>query len=580
MSQPQSKTKDTKILAIAAVTSISIIGIVAYTFLKPSVTASSQSNSLPKLQTSSLTIGILGDPSNYNGLADYLRSQFGNKVQVIVDGDRSISYSDVRNRLVRKEWDIVFTLSPMLSVAAKDNQYTFAARMFPNNPSYYQSALFVKSNSSIKSLNDLKPTTTIALGDFNSASSFYMPAYDLFGKTLRVNMGYRSSKILKMVKAGQANVGAVASSNLENNNALRVISLSRQIPGSGVYLSSKLSNSDREILKKVILDAPSSIKQQANYGAGVEPDYSNFVKISQKAEEVLKCADFQKNPVTFYCPTSSINKTIPSQNNTLSISGRINGWSRKDSNTEEFSLSSTDNKIYLVLVNRQILNQIPGASNPIALQNKNVKVTGVIPKKVGNSNFELKITQPHQLAILKNSPPAQQSEINYQVKRVEDGDTILVSEPSGKEIKVRFACIDTAEIPHSNREKNSTALTDKSQFLWGEAAKKRMSALITQSGGLVTLKMVDTDLYGRKVAEVRLSDGTLAQEVLVREGLAMVYRKYIKNCPSAALVEQAESQAKQQQLNIWGDSQFTPPWEWRHNRKQYSSVKELVVKML
>ncbi len=79
--------------------------------------------------------------------------------------------------------------------------------------------------------------------------------------------------------------------------------------------------------------------------------------------------------------------------------------------------------------------------------------------------------------------------------------------------------------------------------------------------------MVDTDRYGRKVAEVRLSDGTLAQEVLVREGLAMVYRRYIKNCLSAAVVEQAESQAKQQQLNIWGDSQFTPPWEWRRNKK-------------
>jgi endonuclease YncB( thermonuclease family)/ABC-type phosphate/phosphonate transport system substrate-binding protein len=567
MSQPKSKTKDIQIVAIAAVASVSIIGIVAYTFLKPSVTASSQSNSLPKLQTSSLTIGILGDPSNYNGLSDYLRSQFGNKVQVIVDGDRSISYSDVRNRLIRKEWDIVFTLSPMLSVAAKDNQYTFAARMFPNNPSYYQSAIFVKSNSYIKSLNDLKSTTTIALGDFNSASSFYMPAYDLFGKTLRVDMGHRSNKILEMVKAGQADVGAVASSNLENNNSLRVISLSRQIPGSGVYLSSKLFESDREILKKVLVDAPSSIKQQANYGAGAEPNYSTFVKISQKAEEVLKCADFQKNPVNFYCPTSGRNKYIPNPNDTLNVLGRINGWSRKDSNTEQFSLSSTDNKNYLVLINRQIFNQIPGASNPIALQNKNVKVTGVIPKKIGNSNFELTITQPDQLAILENSPASQQSEINYQVKRVEDGDTILVSEPSGKEIKVRFACIDTAEIPHSNSEQNSTALTDKSQFLWGEAAKKRMSALITQSGGLVTLKMVDTDLYGRKVAEVRLSDGTLAQEVLVREGLAMVYRKYIKNCPSAAVVEQAESQAKQQQLNIWGDSQFTPPWEWRRNKK-------------
>ncbi len=408
MSQPKSKAKNIQIFAIAAVASISIVCVATSTFLKPFLTASSQSNSLSKLQTSSLTIGILGDPSNYNGLADYLRAQFSNRVQVIVDGDRSISYSEVRNRLVRKEWDIVFTLSPMLSVAAKDNQYTFVAQMFPNNPSYYQSALFVKSNSSIKSLNDLKPTTTIALGDFNSASSFYMPAYDLFGKTLRVDMGHRSHKILEMVKTEQADVGSAPLSTIENDNSFRIIHLSRQIPGSNVYLSSKLSNSDREILKKVILDAPISIKKQANYGAGTEPDYSNFIKISQKAEEVLKCANFQKNPVNFYCPTFSINKNILSQNDTSIILGRINGWSRKDSNTEQFSLSSTDNKNYLVLINRQIFNQIPGASNPIALQNQKVKVTGIIPKKVSNSNFELTITQSHQLVILESSPASQQ----------------------------------------------------------------------------------------------------------------------------------------------------------------------------
>ncbi|MEH2438541.1 MAG: hypothetical protein V7K25_30825 [Nostoc sp.] len=41
----------------------------------------------------------------------------------------------------------------------------------------------------------------------------------------------------------------------------------------------------------------------------------------------------------------------------------------------------------------------------------------------------------------------------------------------------------------------------------------------------------------------------------------MVYRKYLKNCPSATIVVQAEAEAKQQRLNIWADSQFTAPWD-------------------
>ncbi len=68
--------------------------------------------------------------------------------------------------------------------------------MFANKPPFYQSVFFVKKGSPIRSLKDLKPTTVIALGDFNSASSFYMPSYTLYGKRLIVDLGHRAA-ILK-----------------------------------------------------------------------------------------------------------------------------------------------------------------------------------------------------------------------------------------------------------------------------------------------------------------------------------------------------------------------------------------------
>lgn len=353
-----------------------------------------------ELQAKSLKIGILSNPKDYTDLEAYLRSQFGNKVQVTIDGSKSISYGEVRNRIVRKEWDIVFALSPMLSVAAKNNNYHFAARMFPNSPPYYRSALFVKSNSSIQSLNDLKPTTTIALGDFNSASSFYMPAYDLFGKSLQVNMGHRGKKIIEMVKAGQADVGAGAyGSAIKDDPSLRVIHISRKIPSSSVYLSPKLSDSDREIIKKILVDAPKDVKDKANYDAGQEPDYSYLVKISQKAEEVFKCADFKQNQVNFFCQDNVSIENHTYSNDAPKIVGKINGWSRKDNNTEQFNLSGQDNKVYLLTIPRQILNQVPGASNPLALQNKEVQITGVLPKEVGQKVLELQISNSNQLTV-------------------------------------------------------------------------------------------------------------------------------------------------------------------------------------
>ena len=134
-------------------------------------------------------------------------------------------------------------------------------------------------------------------------------------------------------------------------------------------------------------------------------------------------------------------------------------------------------------------------------------------------------------------------------------------------IRVRFACIDAPEVPHTKQERESYNPTDLDQFKWGRLARNRLTQLIHQGGDRVSLTVVDTDRYGRKVAEVRLPDGTLAQEILTRDGLAVVYHEYIKNCVDAAVVEQAEAQAKQQKLGLWSDSQFVTPSVWRHRNK-------------
>lgn len=155
----------------------------------------------------------------------------------------------------------------------------------------------------------------------------------------------------------------------------------------------------------------------------------------------------------------------------------------------------------------------------------------------------------------------------YTVKRISDGDTLTVTDSSGKDTNVRFACIDAAEVPHTKRERQSRKVIDKNQFKWGYKAQERVQQLVTQGGNSVLLTVTDTDQYGRKISEVRLPDGTFIQEILVVEGLAQVYRPYLKNCPSAATVEQAEAQAKKARRGVWRDPQFVEPWEYRRRSK-------------
>jgi micrococcal nuclease len=150
---------------------------------------------------------------------------------------------------------------------------------------------------------------------------------------------------------------------------------------------------------------------------------------------------------------------------------------------------------------------------------------------------------------------------------VSDGDTLTVSDSSGKDLTVRFACVDAPEVPHSSQEKRSRKATDKNQFKWGDKAQQRLQQLVKQGRDRVTLTVTDTDRYGRKVSEVRLPDGTFVQQVLAQEGFVQVYKPYLKNCPSAKIVQAAEADAKQRRVGVWGDKKYIPAWEWRRIHK-------------
>jgi micrococcal nuclease len=106
------------------------------------------------------------------------------------------------------------------------------------------------------------------------------------------------------------------------------------------------------------------------------------------------------------------------------------------------------------------------------------------------------------------------------------------------------------------------------QFAWGIQAQTRIEKLIKEANNRVKLNITDSDRYGRKVAEVRLANGTFLQQILLQEGLAKVYRPYLNKCPSRDILQQIEAQAKQQKLGIWGDRKFVDPWDYRKGRKQ------------
>ncbi|MFB2968215.1 PhnD/SsuA/transferrin family substrate-binding protein [Aerosakkonema sp. BLCC-F183] len=338
-----------------------------------------------------LTLGFLAIPNfpnqKYELLADYLKTELGNKLKtdkltIIVDAidtQSTTSLLDAKNRIADKKWDIAFTVNPMLSVEAKKNGYTFAARMWPGIEQI-QSVLFVRGDSSIKNIADLTPDKIIALGQPGDAVTYSLPLYNLYGKTLTIDKRNSVNDIIEKVKSGQADIGAGYLNRIKEEPKLRLFGFSRSIPLSGVYLSPNISEKEQNLIKETLLNAAPNVRNQTNYEQGEEPDYSNFIGINNRVIEILSCTKFDQNPVNLYCDRP--------QN---IIQGKVDGVFPVANDKHELTLQTEKDTYKVILPNSYV-----GA--PLELNGKIIQVIDVKPKEVSGT-LVLEITQPKQIKV-------------------------------------------------------------------------------------------------------------------------------------------------------------------------------------
>jgi serine/threonine-protein kinase len=391
-------TKKRKWIIATAVSLTTLVGLIILPYFTKS-----------RLEANSITIGTLWTPEAQTELSNYLEEKLvpknfidflkGEKIEIIINGDKTLPYQTAQNRISNYQWDIAFTNSPVISIFAKDSDYKFVAVMFPDSE-VYQSGLIVHPDSSIQSIDDIQPKHTIALGSLGrSASSFFMPVYDLYGKTLNVDYGNRGSAIKEMVKSGEVDLGAVAITSFdegiqgESNSDWRLIHQSRNIPSSAVYLSPGLSDSDQETLNKVLLNAPQGVKkfENSNYGVAVEPDFSEFRKVIDRVNTILICSDFSENPVSLFCPEGIEIKTI---------TGEVNGWTAKN-NSVLLKLVERSGEIYNVNIDREVLEQATGLDTPEKLQSEIIEIKISKQKILKDNGISIiNINQTAQLNLL------------------------------------------------------------------------------------------------------------------------------------------------------------------------------------
>ncbi len=129
---------------------------------------------------------------------------------------------------------------------------------------------------------------------------------------------------------------------------------------------------------------------------------------------------------------------------------------------------------------------------------------------------------------------------------VHDGDSITVLSDDKVQTKIRLTGIDAPELGQAFGKKAKQVLSDK-------CFNKK-----------VKIQSVGIDRYGRTVAWVYTIDNECINVYMVKAGCAWHYKQFSKDITLAT----AEVEARHSKLNIWSDSNFIPPWEFRKIKKQ------------
>jgi micrococcal nuclease len=138
------------------------------------------------------------------------------------------------------------------------------------------------------------------------------------------------------------------------------------------------------------------------------------------------------------------------------------------------------------------------------------------------------------------------------VVRVADGDTFTLL-VKGKQHRVRMASIDAPEQYKDSRQPGQPTAA---------ASRQALSDLI--AGKTLTLQCYEKDRFDRNICLVPLSDGRIANRVMVQSGMAwanMEGRGKFMRDPELPAMEQ---QARRARLGLWSSGAPVAPWVWRY----------------
>ncbi|SMN00381.1 SNase-like nuclease [uncultured Candidatus Thioglobus sp.] len=179
-------------------------------------------------------------------------------------------------------------------------------------------------------------------------------------------------------------------------------------------------------------------------------------------------------------------------------------------------------------------------------------------------------------ALTEPAPPedtARQSQVNFvlaaTIKKIADGDTVILEGVNKKRFVIRVSDMDTPEIEHAEFTPRSCKDCKPVPFRpgqpGGKAATEALKNLLSV-GDAVAVECYELDIYGRMVCHIFKGDTNINLE-MIKNGWGWLPRDKHSNFKTEWIREPAsygaERLAKQKSLGAWGLSGQVSPARWR-----------------
>jgi endonuclease YncB( thermonuclease family) len=156
------------------------------------------------------------------------------------------------------------------------------------------------------------------------------------------------------------------------------------------------------------------------------------------------------------------------------------------------------------------------------------------------------------LLLAASSVAGGRSQDCLKVLRVYDGDTVLISDPSGRGL-VRLLGIDAPETSKSRGQAGQPFSARSRRYLAGRILNR-----------CVQLEVYGVDRYDRRLAVIHLEGANINLEMVTR-GLAEVYRGRTPQGFDRRPYRQAAETARREGRGMWAQGEaYRSPMEWKH----------------